>query len=374
MLSSPFFSQEDNFDMKSGGGRTFSGNNAHSDSNSSVMLRTAAKPEATEVEIPDWTDGKVREMMDDYERECAAGMTPTEASRRKREMLAEIEIHQGALIKELEKIHQEQGKAEDTGVLLSIWRKKMDTWQNEVNSLGEDCRKSIKKPEKCEKFDPTLETYQTKCAAKKLTPDMAQDLRDKMQNCIDNSRQELDDFNKEIQKLIDIRKREQKNAEKGYIPDPDLDKEIKQLELEYEAMKNHIEEDENELGSLEPYKEDNCISFKESTKSYDIPFIKGDFDFDGDPDKIKDLQEIVTILQKNPKNHAILQPRTKNPKSALFGLINGVALIKGRKKTLEDYFKGLNLFNQITIIVNDNSYNQDWDVQGTIQEYEYDLD
>jgi hypothetical protein len=58
----------------------------------------------------------------------------------------------------------------------------------------------------------------------------------------------------------------------------------------------------------------------------------------------------------------------------LFGLINGVALIKGRKKTLEDYFKGLNLFNQITIIVNDNSYNQDWDVQGTIQEYEYDLD
>ena len=140
MLSSPFFSQEDNFDMKSGGGRTFSGNNAHSDSNSSVMLRTAAKPEATEVEIPDWTDGKVREMMDDYERECAAGrLTGAKATERKQLMLKEIAAHQGQLIKELEKIHSEQGERQDTATLLDLWKKKRTTWENEVNSLGEDC-------------------------------------------------------------------------------------------------------------------------------------------------------------------------------------------------------------------------------------------
>ena len=204
MLSSPFFSQEDNFDMKSGGERTFSGNNAHSDSNSSIMLRTAAKPEATEVEIPDWTDGKVREMMDDYERECAAGrLTGAKATERKQLMLKEIEEHQGQLIEELEKIHGEQGERQDTATLLTLWKKKMETWQNEVNSLGDDCAKEVQIEEFVTDFESNYQIYTDLCDKGVLPARLKNELMKLMEEAIEDQKkeklrleQDLEDYKK----------------------------------------------------------------------------------------------------------------------------------------------------------------------------------
>lgn len=139
MLNAPFYKDEQSYDMKPGVGQAFSGNQAGADQNSSIMLRTTAKPQPTVVEIPDWTDGKIQELIDTYNRRCAAGMPNREARNRKGAMLKEIEVHQGALIKELETIHEAQGERKDTAILLSIWRKKKEMWENEASSLGAGC-------------------------------------------------------------------------------------------------------------------------------------------------------------------------------------------------------------------------------------------
>ena len=365
MLSSPFFSQEDNFDMKSGGGRTFSGNNAHSDSNSSIMLRTAAKPTATEVEIPDWTDGKVREMMDDYERECAVGrLTGVKATERKQLMLKEIAAHQGQLINELEKIHSEQGERQDTATLLTLWKKKMETWQHEVNSLGDDCYKKYDKQEPCENFNKPYDLHIELCSQNMLPKQLADSLKAEMQACIDATKVSKD-------KALE-------NLEAAKIPgwesDPLVKKAVEELKENYEMLKNKVESEQSDLDALPP----KCVpTLKEESLDLDVPFNGNRKSFRENPDKV--LNPILEKLLENPLNKVELHPNTNWAKDInipdLWGMIGdadtSTELVVIRGESIREWFLDRKVKSeQIVIIINDDNYNTTINVTGTLYSYE----
>jgi len=184
MLTGPFYKQERDTDMKPGGGRPFSGNTAHSDKKSSIMLRSPEKPTATVVELPDWTDGRIQELIDEYNRRCAEGMAGWEARDRKVAMDQEIQTHQGNLINQLQTVHNDNGERKETLLLLSMWMKRKETWENTVNSLGEGCAKEENPEAETYDIDEWVEKF-TKFCDKKLLPGKAASyILDEIQNIL----------------------------------------------------------------------------------------------------------------------------------------------------------------------------------------------
>ncbi len=193
MLSRPELSEGYNYDMKAGGQTTFSGNTAGPDPKSSIMLKTPAKPIAQNIEIPDWTDGKVKTLIENYHRDCAAGtLTQQQAKVRKSTMQAEIVSHQQALILALETIHNSQNQTEDTAILLNIWRQKMKAWQDAVNSLGEDCIKPVNPSGKAVNIDEWIERFNDYCNQGLLPTSASDYILAEVQKLLDQEQADID--------------------------------------------------------------------------------------------------------------------------------------------------------------------------------------
>jgi len=186
-LSAPYYTDEESFEMKPGGGRSFSGNNGHSDKNSSLVLRAPEKPTATVVELPDWTDGKVQEMIDEYKRRCAEGMITEKAIERKTAMLKEIEEHQGQLIKELDIVHKENGEKKETLLLLSMWMKRKESWENTASNLAMGCEKEANPEGDPVNIDDWVNKFISFCTARLLPPSAASHILDEIQKLLDQA-------------------------------------------------------------------------------------------------------------------------------------------------------------------------------------------
>jgi hypothetical protein len=193
MLSRPELSEGNMYDMKPGGQTKFSGNKAGPDPKSSIMLKTPAKPIAQNIEIPDWTDGKVKTLIEDYKRDCAAGtLTQQQAKIRKSAMQAEIVSHQQSLILALETIHNSQNQPEDTAILLSIWRQKMKAWQDAVNSLGEGCIKPVNPSGKAVNIDEWIDRFNDYCNQGLLPTSASNYILAEVQKLLDQEQSEID--------------------------------------------------------------------------------------------------------------------------------------------------------------------------------------
>lgn len=290
MLSAPFYKDEQSHDMKPGTGQAFCGNQAGSDKNSSVMLRTAAKPQPDVVEIPDWTDGKIQELIDTYNRRCAAGMPNREARNRKTAMLKEIEVHQGALIEELYTIHDEQGERKDTAILLSIWRKKKEMWENEANSLGAGCVKPTSPSGTPVNVQDLVNKFISFCTRGLLPDSAASYLIDEIQKLLDQEQAEIDRIEKEKADYIAL-----------YDP----------RDLDEPAIKDNIQRYDDQLTILNESHTENL----KGKKRVDVSAASGncytpielDVKFKTDENKIKDvaalrlnLANVVNVMTEFP--------------------------------------------------------------------------
>jgi outer membrane protein OmpA-like peptidoglycan-associated protein len=280
-LSAPYYTDEESFDMKPGGGRSFSGNTAHSDKNSSQMLRAPEKPTATVVELPDWTDGKVQEMIDEYKRRCVEGMAGKEATDRKQAMLKEIEVHQGELIKYLNNLHKENGEKKETLLLLSMWMKRKVTWESSVGSLGEKCFEIPVLPEDCSNFETYYKEHEKKYKKNVLTKVEGDRLKALMQDCLDKSNTAKVAITTAIGNLKSI---------PGWEKDDDIFPEVTSLNIQLTRLGVTIEDQEKRFKALSP----ECLA--------PVPleiFFKADSNKIIEMDKVQ-MKEIATFLLQNP--------------------------------------------------------------------------
>lgn len=213
----------------------------------SEILYSPKPDNADVVEIPDWTDGRVNELIEEYKEKCASGMPPDVAQRLKKEMLEEIKTHQEELIEQLDKIHHNQGERKDTEILLSIWKKKMETWKKEVNSLGEGCLPSYSEPEPCGRFEDIYLVHETLCGNLALPQRVGDSLKATMDECLSDSRQVRTANKNRITVL--------KNALK-MGPSDSVEKEIKDLKKSNQALQTLIDDQQERRDALS----DECIA------------------------------------------------------------------------------------------------------------------
>lgn len=162
------------------------GNGKRANRGWSKILWKDVPRKAKTIEIPDWTDGGIQELIHSYQEECKAGMTPARIVERKTEM-REVIANQTALIKQLEEVYEEaiNNSKEEENIfikeLIKIWKQKRDESENTVNSLGEDCTPTVAIERTDTDFDTIYNDYDELCKEGMLPPRFKKEFEDKME-------------------------------------------------------------------------------------------------------------------------------------------------------------------------------------------------
>ena len=208
-----------------------------------TLKKPLNQPLADDIEVPDWEDGAIVEMMAEYKKRCEEGMYPQEASDRKKAMLEEIQQHQGELIQQLESLHKSIEEPEETAILLEIWKKKMESWVETTKSLGEDCTKKIPIISINSGFDTIAQIYEDLCSQGLLPDRLKNELIKNMESDIKRQIEENEHHKRDLV------------SQQPYKGTPTGDQQIANLEAEIYTTEERIKVQTERLKQL---KENNC--------------------------------------------------------------------------------------------------------------------
>lgn len=248
------------------------------------------------VEVPDWNDFGFEDLYDEYLDKCGKGILPPEYRDRLKEDMQESISKQKKLVEELKEFHsRENDRDANTAILVNVWIAKIGAFEEKVKELKENCFEIKTFPQPCKNFEDTFDKHKKLCKKNALPKRVGDDLKDKMQDCIDSDNKLITDKQNEVNKLKKV---------PNWSSSPTTKAEVEKLEKEIKEEKKTIQEQEDKLAKLS----DECIE----PVTLEVLFIGGENKIASKNEE--QLDKIAQFLIDNPTVNIELIGNTSDDK------------------------------------------------------------